>query len=336
LIQPGHRFAKFIVVAAVTLGAASAQAQKHTKATEGAATLPPAIWRDPGNPSALNLFYGSGGPADAPDPNANYTFLKEDLKGTSPKFDVRDDRGVEWRVKLGQEPQSETAAAHLLWGAGYFTDEDYFLPELKVNGLPRLHRGRKFVSPDGVVHRARLKRRSKDGKKLGEWDWFENTFAKTKELNGLRVMMALMNNWDLNDDNNSIEVVDGERRYVVSDLGATFGRTGNNLKRSKSKLKDYVQSPFIESSSPETVDFVMHTRPTWLLRWRFRLYRERVQFERITRNIPRSDAKWVGQRLALLSEDQIRDCFRSAGYDDHEVEGYTKAVQKRIAELNAL
>ena len=47
------------------------------------------------------------------------------MQETSPKFDVEDDQHVQWRVKLGEEPQSETAATRLLWAAGYFVDEDY-------------------------------------------------------------------------------------------------------------------------------------------------------------------------------------------------------------------
>ncbi len=50
----------------------------------------------------------------------------------------------------------------------------------------------------------------------------------------------------------------------------------------------------------------------------------------------RADARWLGERLARLSEEQIRDCFRAAGYTQEEVEGYTREVEKRIAALNSL
>ena len=56
----------------------------------------------------------------------------------------------------------------------------------------------------------------------------------------------------------------------------------------------------------------------------------------ITKHIPRSDAKWLGQRLAQLSAEQIRDCFRAGGYSPEEVERYSAVIQHRIAELNAL
>jgi len=70
---------------------------------------------------------------------------KEDKQGGSPKFDVRDEQGVRWKVKLGDETKAETAATRLVWAAGYYTDEDYYLPELRVDNLPALERGGKFV-----------------------------------------------------------------------------------------------------------------------------------------------------------------------------------------------
>jgi hypothetical protein len=58
--------------------------------------------------------------------------------------------------------------------------------------------------------------------------------------------------------------------------------------------------------------------------------------QRIGRNIPREDARWIGGILGQLSASQIGDAFRAAGYSDAQVEGFTKVVEKRIADLNAL
>jgi hypothetical protein len=82
-----------------------------------------------------------------------------------------------------------------MWAAGYFVDEDYYVAELTVTNVPKLHRGEKFVSRGGTIHGARLERKLKDVEKLGTWDWFDNPFIDQRELNGLRVMMALLNNW---------------------------------------------------------------------------------------------------------------------------------------------
>jgi hypothetical protein len=321
------------LILSVTL---TAQKKDKSKVKEDAANLPETIWSDSGDLSSLDLFSGAGGKENAPDANGKFTFVKEDAAGTSPKFVIKDDQGVRWKVKLGQEPQSETAATRLLWAAGYFVDEDYYLPELKVMNMPKLKRGGQFVSADGTVQKARLKRESKEIENLSTWDWFDNPFQGKRELNGLRVMMSLINNWDLSPSNNSIYIINDERRYVVKDLGASFGSTGNNFSRSKSSPKDYANSKFIERSDSEFVDFFMRSRPFILSAVNVPNYEARTRMERITKHIPRGDAKWLGQRLSQLSEEQINDCFRAAGYTPAEIAIYSQAVRKRIAELNAL
>ena len=331
----------FAVVLIVLMLAAPFIAQKKEKnigkeKEKNTATLPEVIWRDPGDVASLNLLYGLGGKEHAPDPNGQFTFVAEDLEKTSPKFDIKDEQGVKWRVKLGQEPQSETAATRLLWAAGYFVDEDYYLASFKVTGLPKLHRGGEFVSPDGTVREARLERKPKEVGKLGNWDWSKNPFLGQRELNGLRVMMALMNNWDLKEVNNTIRVIDGEPRYMVTDVGASFGSTGNALTRSKSRPKDYADSKFIAKVNSDSVDFEMHSRPFFLAAVNVSNYKERTRMEQVTKHIPRADAKWLGQRLAQLSDEQINDCFRAAGYSPDEITILTQTVRKRIAELNAL
>ena len=299
-------------------------------------TLPALIWRDPGDVASLNLLYGAGGKEDAPDPNGQFTFVKEDLEATSPKFEVKDDRGVEWRVKLGQEPQSETAATRFLWAAGYFVDDDYYLPEVHVTGLPRLQRGESFASGNGMVRRARFERKTKAVRKQGSWNWFDNPFVGTREFNGLRVMMSLLDDWDLSTANNSIYDVGDERRYVVSDVGATFGNTGNSFTRSKSVPKDYAAAKSIEHATSDFVDLVLHSRPFFLSVINVSNYRDRTRMEQVTKHIPHTDVAWLGHRLAMLSEEQIRDGFRAASYTPNEVEMFTHALRKRIADLDAL
>lgn len=314
----------------------AAQTPDSAAAKVSAADPVGVIWRDPGDAASLNLLYGAGGKEHAPDPNGTFTFIKEDLLGTSPKFEIKDDQGVVWKVKLGEEPQTETAATRLLWAAGYFVDEDYYLVELKVVGMPKLSRGESFVAANGTVSKARLERKLAGVKKLGDWSWFNNPFLGKREMNGLRVMMSLLNNWDLKQINNAVYEVGGEHRYLVCDVGATFGNTGNSLARSKGSPKDYASSKFVENATPGFIDFVLHSRPFFLTAIDASNYRERTQMEQIPKRIPRADAKWLGQRLSMLSEEQIRDCFRAAGYAPVEVEIYAQAVRKRIAELNAL
>src|ERR1041385_4592782 len=81
---------------------------------------PAVIWTNPADIETRDLFYGAGGSAHVP--RAPFTFLKEDLGGSNPKFDVRDSDGVKWKVKMGNEARPETAASRLLWSVGYYVN----------------------------------------------------------------------------------------------------------------------------------------------------------------------------------------------------------------------
>ena len=294
-----------------------------------------ALWEDRGKISSLDVLNGPGGKEHKP--GKRFTFVKEDMGGTNPKFDVVDENGVHWRAKLGEESQAETAATRLVWAAGYFTDEDYFLPEMRVEKMQRLKRGNKYVLADGVVMGVRLERKVKGEKKSENWSWFDNPFVGSKEMDGLKVLMSLINNWDLKEVNNAVyNEKGGGARYVISDLGATFGRTGNPMVRSKSNLRDYSRTQFIQHLKPDYVDFHMNSRPFMLTVIDVPNYARRTKMQSIVKHIPRAHAKWIGHILGQLSAEQIRDCFRAGGYSPEEVNGFAKVVLGRIAELNRL
>jgi len=293
------------------------------------------LWTDPGNISTRDLLHGSGGADHVP--RGPFTFDKEDLAGTSPKFSVKDANGVKWKVKMGVEARPETAATRIVWSVGYYTTEDYFLPEIQVQGLPaRLHRGQKLVGPNGAIQNVRLKR--DDGKKLGTWEWENSPFDGSREFNGLRVMMALINNWDLKDENNAVYEINGLNVYLVSDLGASFGCPGRcwPTTHAKGDPEEYSESKFIKRSTPEAVWFEAPGRPGFLRLGDPKEYMMRVHLEWIGQNIPRADAKWIGSLLAHLSPDQLRDAFRAAGYQSQDIDEFVQVLTSRIAELNAL
>jgi hypothetical protein len=179
--------------------------------------------------------------------------------------------------------------------------------------------------------------RQDGGEKSKNWSWYEIHVAGTREFNGLKVMMALINNWDLKEINNAV-YDDGTagQRYVVADLGASFGRTGYPLVRSKGVMKDYVQSKFVKKVTPDRVDFVMHSRPFFLTIFYFPNYCFRTRMESVPRHIPVADARWLGNLLGQYSTAQIGDCFRAAGFTPAEVEGYTRVVMLRIDALKKL
>jgi hypothetical protein len=292
------------------------------------------IWHDRGDAAALDLVGGPGGRAH--EPGEQLRFIEESDSGTSPKFDVEDEHGVRWKVKLGEEARSETAATRLLWAAGYVVDEDYYRPGIRVLGLPRLARGQEFVSDEGIVMGARLERLGGGGE-AATWSWYDNPFVGTREFNGLRVMMALLNNWDLKDVNNRVfDTVAGGEQYGITDLGATFGRTGNIITRSKGVSRDYAETKFIAKVTATHVDFVMQSRPFFPLVVHVPNYRSRTRMEGIVKRVPLADARWIGDHLGRLSVDQIRDAFRASGFSPAEVEAFTQVVVERIRALKDL
>jgi hypothetical protein len=299
------------------------------------------LWTDPGDIRSRNLYHGPGGRES--EPKLPVKFLKEDRSGTSPKFDVLDAHGHKWRAKIGDEAKPETAATRLLWAVGYFSNENYFFPDLYVQDMPpRLKRGQNYVSPGGHVKNVRLQQHPAEGKdKVGNWNWKRNRFVGTREYNGLRVMMALLSNWDLYDQNNAIwkEKHASDRQiYEVTDLGASFGKNGRSYtdKSSKGNLKAYSHAKFISKITPDYVNFNFPARPPLIYFLDLRFFFQQVHNHWIGKHIPRSDAKWIGSLLAQLSPDQIKDAFRAAGYSPEQVQGFATAVQSRIAELNNL
>ena len=82
------------------------------------------------------------------------------------------------------------------------------------------------------------------------------------------------------------------------------------------------------------MDFNFPTRPAIIFIFNPREFISRLELRWIGKGIPSEDVRWVGQLLAQLSPQQVRDSFRAAGYSSDEVEGFSKAVEGRIAQLN--
>jgi hypothetical protein len=325
----------WVTLLATTLSVTAFAAPKKVPKETGG-TVVPVLWQEPVDISTRDLISGPGGPGRQP--HGPFKFVKEDLKGTNPKYVITDADGVKWKIKLGEEARPETAASRFVWAAGYFADEDYFLPDLKVDNMPfNLHRGENQVEPDGLMHNARLKRYSKDDEKGGTWRWKENPFTGTREFNGLRVMMALINNWDLKDVNNAVYESDGKQIYMISDLGASFGTTGRSITRADSKgnLDAYTASKFIAKVGP-LIDFGTPSRPAMIHVIEATAFKSRLDMEWIGKQIPVADARWLGTVLAKLTPERIQGAFGAAGYSPREVVGFSKVVEERIADLNKL
>ena len=302
------------------------------------------LWRDPGNIRQRDLYYGPGSKELAPQPP--FRFVKEIKEGGMPKFDVEDARGVKWRVKLGPEAQAETVSTRLVWAMGYNAEESYYFDRAQVDGLRRLSRGQQYVQ-GASVRGARFEPHRDNVKRGKNWDWSKNPFKNTRELNGLKTMMVLLNNWDVFKKNNRvIHVKDAagnksEQQYTVTDLGATLGSAGGfgGRRRTKSSLKDFQKYRMVRKVEDGKVKFDYDIRPKGLglltIVYPPYFFRQRRANNAVTR-VPINDAAWIGSQLAQLSDDQLRDSFRAGGYDGATVEGYVRTLRHRINDLNQL
>jgi hypothetical protein len=308
-----------IVAFSVPVLFAQDQDKKETVAPPDSSAV---LWRQPSDISSEDLFLGPGGDALKPD-LSNVTFEKEDTTGYSVKYHVRDGAGRKWIVKIGNEARPETAAVRLLWAVGYVTEINYLAPCAHIKGAPKPRKKVERCEGDGFAN-VRFEARPDNVKRLESWEWKSNPFAGTKELNGLVVLMALLNNWDLKNDNNKILLVKGddgatEQRYIISDLGATFGKTGGAISHSRNEPEKYVKTKFVERVKGDRLQFAFSGKQGELL--------DHVTVEQ---------AKWIGSLLAQLSDQQLQDAFRAANFEPEEIQMLTQAVRDRINQLTSL
>jgi hypothetical protein len=261
--------------------------------------------------ASRDLLAGPGGNSMKPD-LSKIEFIEEEKDGHNKKYRIKDGSGAIWVAKLGREAKPETAAVRLLWGIGYRSEVNYFVPKITIPGK-------------GTFEDVRLEARPANIKRLAEWSWRDNPFVGTNELEGLKMMMVFLNNWDVLDLQNKVLQVDGkELHYIVSDLGSTFGKLGSNnlpvvyrIGRSTGQPEDYVKTKFIDGVENGVVDLAYKGK-------------NRNLFEGFTV----SNAKWLAGLLNGLTDNQIRDAFRAAGYSPAEIDIFTQGVKNRIAELN--
>ncbi|HYE16613.1 MAG TPA: hypothetical protein VD968_19395 [Pyrinomonadaceae bacterium] len=282
----------------------------------------PVLWRGHEDASSLNLLHGPGGEGKGPD-LSRVTFVKEETGGYSPKFRVTDGSGRVWVAKLGKEAQPETASVRLVWAAGYVTEASYLVPCVKIEGAPAPKKKVDRCEGNGFAN-VRFEARPDEYKRLEEWSWGQNPFKGTKEFQGLVVLMGLLNNWDLKDANNKIVYVpggggEGELRYIISDLGATFGKTGNFITHNRNEPETYAKTKFVEGVDGGRVRFAYDGKNAGLFS-----------------NITVEQAKWAGEQLSRLSDEQIADAFRAANYPPEEVSLLAGAVRRKINELVSL
>jgi hypothetical protein len=297
-------FALLLSVSSIETG--FAKPKKKKEALRGT----PILWERPNDIRSRDLFLGPGGAAMRPYLRG-LTFIKEEKGGYSKKYRVRDGAGREWVVKSGKEAQSETSAVRLLYGLGYLTEVNYLVPRVTIPGK-------------GTFSNVRFEARPDNLKRSGEWKWKQNPFVGTQQLQGLKIMMALINNWDLKDSNNVILKDGNELHYAISDLGATFGHASTTpifwrITRSRNNPSNYAKSNFFEKVKGNRVVLHFGGKNRGLMK-----------------DISIQDAQWIASLLSQLSDAQIRDAFRAANYTPGQINLLAGEVRERTNELLSL
>lgn len=307
-----------IILLTGLVGAFAQENDKKDSKPESEKPVPvgkPVMW-EPGDVATRDLYWGPGGEQMKPD-LSRIEFIEEEKKGASKKYRIKDGAGKIWVAKIGREAQPETAAVRLLWALGYKTEVNYLVPKLTIPGK-------------GTFENVRLEARPAEIERLDEWKWKENPFVGTKEFQGLKMMMVFFNNWDIVDVQNKILQADGadgdkQLQYIISDLGATFGKLGNNnlfivyrIGRKTGNPSKYLDSEFIDGVKDGKIDLSYKGK-------------NRDLFTDITIE----DARWLAALLSQLSDKQIEDAFRAANYSAEDINKLKLGVKNRIADLNS-
>ncbi len=303
-----------LFLAILSLGVLSPAAQdKDKKGKKSGPLTNPIMWQAV-DTATLDLYNGPGGTAMLPD-TSRIEFIKEETGGHNKKYRIKDAKGKVWVAKLGREAQPETAAVRILYGLGYKTEINYLIPELTIPGK-------------GAHKNVRLEARPENVERLDEWKWKENPFLGTDELQGLKIMMVFLTNWDLLDLQNKVIRVDNngtvEHHFIISDLGATFGKLGNNnlpiffrLGRKTNDPGTWYESGFVTKVKDGMIDFDFKGKGRDLMT-----------------DITVEHGRWIAARLAQLSDQQLEDAFRAANYSEEEVKLLRHGVRERTAELD--
>jgi hypothetical protein len=325
-----------IVVFVLSWSAFSAggQRQQQLPGTTGRAQSPtgvPVIWHDPGAVEQIDFAGGVGGRDGAP--TRPLIFDEENLTGSNPKIRVTDANGVKWSVKFGPEVRAETFSTRIAWAAGYFVEPEYFVGQGQISGVGSLTRARRYIEADGTFRDARFERRTDKGVVKFEgkdsWSWVENPFLGTKELNGLKVIVMLVSDWDNKDvrdikrgSNTAVyQEPEGEARYLITDWGATMGKWGSYLTREKWDCKGYQQQ------TPNFLRGVTGATLTWGYSGQ--------HTQDFRGDISRDDVRWLLRYLGRITDDQLRLGLEASGATREENDCFTTAIRARIDRMKA-
>jgi hypothetical protein len=280
------------------------------------------LWNEPDDLERRNLLWGSARPGEAPPQDVEYTVSKVDETGFSDGYDVLGPDGQQWDIKIGKEAQTEVVVSRILWALGYHQPATYYVTGWKLQGT---------YEDEGEPARFRLE---SDHDNEGDWPWLDNPFSGTRAFRGLIAINLLLSNWDFKTSNNRIYISKGPdgplRRYVVQDLGASFGKP--RLARStrllallpgkvgtRNDIDEFEDTTLIREvkGSEVTLDY-------------------RGPRGEILETMNVADVIWACELMNRLQDAQLDDAFEAAGYDPAIRARFVMKIRAKLREGLAL
>lgn len=283
----------------------------------------------------------------------NCRFVNEPPSGTTAKFNCVLDGGAVIKVKYGRNPeiQGEVAGTRLLRALGFPADDVAIVPRLRCYGCPRdpfvtvVASGwtytRDLLGPAGfdngytdfewVSIERRFPAPAIETDTTKGWAFWEvrNSTINRADLDELRLLAIFLAHWDNKSENQRLVCLDGPAPTpapdcvrplaMIQDLGATFGPTKVNI------------------GSWSTV-------PVWADRETCRVSMRALPWHGGTFPdvlISEAGRRQLADGLQALSDDQLRDLFRTARFpefqtatdDARDLEQWVGVFKSRVSQI---
>jgi len=290
------------------------------------------VWHDIHTDEANDMRYGPGGATYLPAPP--FQFVEELMTGSHPCVAVRDSKQRLWRVKWGYEAKPEAFCARFAAACGYFAEVTHYFASGRIDGVTMLTRARALVGEDGSFTDARFELEDRSVRMLFEehsWAWHDNPFVGTRQLDGLKIVVMLLSNWDSKDRRDvsrgsntaifeyPISRFASEARYLITDWGGAMGKWGTTVvSRDRWDVAGFeAQTPFFVAGARDgVVDFGYQG-----------------QRSEIARGIPVAHVRWFYRKARRITEPALRTGLLASGATEDEATRFARNILARIDAL---
>jgi hypothetical protein len=290
------------------------------------------IWHEVHTAEANDLRYGPGGPVYVPEPP--FEFVEELMTGSHPCVAVRDAKQRLWRVKWGYEAKPESFCVRFAAACGYFAEVTHYVASGRIDHVTLLTRARALIADDGSFTDARFELEDRSVRMLFDehsWAWHDNPFVGTRQLDGLKIVVMLLSNWDSKDRRDvsrgsntaifeyPVSRFASEARYLITDWGGAMGKWGTTIvSRGRWDVAGFeAQTPgFVAAVRDGVVDFGYQG-----------------QRSEIGRGIPVAHVRWFYRKARRITEPALRTGLLASGATEEEAARFARALIARIDAL---